>query len=107
MFGSFYNRKFFAVAFAICFRTWHRKPSGKIFAGQRLALHQLFGRALEYDFSAMFSRARPDVNHLVGSADRFLVMFYYDYRIPHLAKILERLNKLAVVALVQSDRRFV
>ncbi len=50
---------------------------------------------------------RPDVEHVIGLADRLLVMLDDDDGVALVAQVLERLQQPVVVALVQADRRLV
>ena len=55
----------------------------------------------------MLPRARPDVDHVVGDADRLLVVLDDDHGVAEIAQPHERLDQAPVVALVQPDRRLV
>ena len=57
--------------------------------------------------AAVHAGARADVDHVVGGADRVLVVLDHDHRVAEVAQALERLEQPRVVALVQADRRLV
>ncbi len=50
---------------------------------------------------------RADVDHVVGCADRLLVVLDDDDAVAEIAQGLERLDQLLVVMLVEADRWFV
>ena len=51
--------------------------------------------------------ARAHVDHVVGGADRLLVVLDHDHGVAEVAQALEGLEQARVVALVQADRRLV
>jgi hypothetical protein len=51
--------------------------------------------------------ARPDVEHVVGGADRVLVVLHHDHGVAEVAQPFERFQQPRIVALVQPDRRLV
>ena len=55
----------------------------------------------------MLAGAGPEVDDVVGGADRALVVLDHDHRVAEVAQALERPDQLLVVALVQADRRLV
>ena len=55
----------------------------------------------------MFAGSRADVDDPVALEDRVLVVFHHDHGVAEVAKPDERVDESAVVALVQTDRRFV
>jgi hypothetical protein len=57
--------------------------------------------------AAMHAGARADVDHVIGAADGFLVVFDDDHRIADVPELFESLQQALVVALMQADRRFV
>ena len=71
------------------------------------ARHQLGGRALEDHVAAVLAGARAEVDDVVGDADRLLVVLDDDDRVAEVAQPRQRPEQLAVVALVQADRRLV
>ena len=56
---------------------------------------------------AVLAGARPEVDDVVGGADRALVVLDHDHGVAEVAQALERVDQLLVVALVQPDRRLV
>ncbi len=82
--------------------------AGEILSGDRVRVgHDLVGLALGDHLAAMHAGSRADIDHIVGSQDRILVMLDHDHRIADVAQMLERIEQPGVVALVQADRRLV
>ena len=89
---------------------WHgnRELARQVAAGERLQIGDDFRRrSLRHDPSARFARPRAHVDHVIGGADRLLVMLHHDDRIAKVAQLLERRDEARVVALVQADRRLI
>ena len=59
------------------------------------------------DPAARLTRAGTDIHDPVGSLHRLLVVLDDDERVAQVAQALERRDELAVVALVQADRRLI
>ena len=59
------------------------------------------------DLAAVLPRARPDVDDVVGDADRLLVVLDDDHGVAEVAQPHQRVDEALVVALVQADRRLV
>ena len=68
---------------------------------------QLRRAALEDHLAAELAGAGPEVDHVVGGADRLLVVLDDDHGVAEIAQARQRREQLAVVALVQADRRLV
>src|SRR5690606_28249333 len=64
-------------------------------------------RPLSHDVATVTARSRTEVDHVIGLADRLLVMLHDDDRVAKIAKLLQRGEKTAVVALVQPDARLI
>ena len=60
-----------------------------------------------HDFTAMLSCRRADVQYIIGSPHRILVMLDDDERIAQIAEVLQGLKQLVVVSLMEADRRLV
>ena len=71
------------------------------------SLQQLRRLALEDHVAAELARARTEIDHVVRGADRFLVVLDDDDGVAEIAQTRERGQQLAVVALMQADRRLV
>ena len=85
-----------------------RQFAGEIFAGQRIGIaHDLGRRALGDDMAAMHAGAGADVEHVIGEANRVLVMLDHDHGIAEVAQPLQRVEQARIVALVQADRGLV
>ena len=54
--------------------------------------------------AAMHARAGAQIDHMVGLADRVLVVFDHDDRVAEIAQIHQRVEQALIVALVQADR---
>src|ERR1700680_2176815 len=63
---------------------------------------------LSFKTSATVPGARgPDVDHVISRPNRLLVVLDNDQRVAEVAEPQERVDEPAIIALVQSDRRFV
>ena len=82
--------------------------AGEILAGQALGRGQdLGGRALGDHDAAVDAGAGAHVDHVVGLADRVLVVLDHDHRVAEVAEVLQRLEQAVVVPLMQPDRGLV
>ncbi len=72
-----------------------------------ITAEQHFQRTLCNHLTAEFSRRRTEIEDVIRAFNHFPVMFYNDDRISEITQLLERFNQTCVVALMQSDRRFV
>src|SRR5258708_6600510 len=70
-------------------------------------LGELFGRSAENDPAPHVSRARAEVDDVVGGANRLLVVLDDQNGVAEIAQPSQRLDEALVVALVQADARFV
>ena len=59
------------------------------------------------DVAAMHAGAGADIDHIVGGADRVLVVLDHDHGVAEVAQPLQRFKQPLVVALVQPDRGLV
>src|SRR6266542_1632875 len=82
--------------------------AGEVRARERggVAIHRLW-RPLRDDLAAVGARARAEVHDPVGLRHRLLVVLDDDHGVADVAEALQRREQLAVVALVQPDRRLV
>ena len=82
--------------------------AGQVGAGQRTRrLQDVLEQALGDDFAAVHAGAGPDIDDVVGHADRVLVVLDHDDGIAHVAQPGQRAEQALVVALVQADRGLV
>ena len=82
--------------------------AGQVLAGQALlGLEEALDRTGVDHFAAVFPSARAHIDHVVGRADRVLVVLDHDHRVAQAPKPFQRLDQPMVVALMQADRRFV
>src|SRR5207237_8413089 len=63
--------------------------------------------ALAHALAAVDAGAGAHVDHMVGGADRLLVMLDHEHRVAEAAEALERLEEAVVVLLVEADRGLV
>ena len=85
-----------------------RLAAGQIVARQRLpVLQQILVTTGVHHLAAVLARSRTDVDDPIRCADRVLVVFDDDQRVAQIAQAREGVDQSTVVALVQSDRRFV
>ena len=64
-------------------------------------------RALEDDVAAVLAGAGPEIDDVVGGANRLFVVLDHDDGVAQIAKPGERREERAIVALVEADRRLV
>jgi hypothetical protein len=55
----------------------------------------------------MNARARPHVHHLIGGADRVLIVLDHDHRIAQIAQPQQAGQQSGIVALMQANRRLI
>ena len=80
----------------------------EIFAGEgRGRGDDVVDRPLRDHVAAVNAGAGPDVEHVVGGADRVLVVLHHDHGVAEVAQPFERFQQPRIVALVQPDRRLV
>ena len=63
----------------------------------------LGGRALVDDVAAMFTGTEPEIDDIVGGANRLFIVFDDDNGVAQIAQPGERREERAVVPLVQAD----
>ncbi len=71
------------------------------------AAGDLLRRALRDDLTTTLASPGAEVHHVVRGADRLLVMLDHEDRVAGVAQMLQRLEKLSLVAVVQADARLV
>ena len=80
----------------------------QVLAGDRAGLGQdRVEVALGHDLASVLARAGPDVDDVVGDADRLLVVLDHEHRVAEVAQPDHRVDEALVVALVEADRRLV
>ena len=94
------------------FRRRNRPLPGQKRAGQRPVLgerprQQLVGHALKDDLSTEIARARAEIDDVIGDTDGLFVVLDDDDGVAEIAQARQSAEQLAVVALVQADRRLV
>ena len=82
--------------------------SGDVGSGERVRLtHDVRGRSVRHQISAMASGTGTEVNHVIRAAYGFLVVLDHEHRVAQVAEIFQRGQKAAIVAMMQSDGRFI
>src|SRR4029453_7096917 len=79
-------------------------------AGQRSfssVLDEFSGRALEDDLATVLTGTRSEIDDVICRPNRLFVMLHDDDRIAEIAKPGQGTQQFPVIALVQSNRRFV
>ena len=66
-----------------------------------------FGCTLKYNFSAQASCSRTHVDNVIRRAHHIFIVFYNDNGVARVAQTFQRVNQAHVVALMQSDGRFI
>ena len=83
------------------------RPS-EVAPGERRGIrHDLVGRADRDDVPAQLAGARAEVDHIIGRANRLLVVLDHQHRVAQVSEALEGLEQSAVVTLMQTDARLV
>ncbi len=81
---------------------------GQVLTGERrLRAQQALERSRVDDVATVLARAGPDVDDVIGDADRVLVVLDDQHRVAQLAQAHQGVDQPTVVALVQPDRRLV
>ena len=90
-------------------RRLDRALAAEIRAGQRAVAvaDQIRRRSLEDQLAAELAGAGTEVDHVIGRANRFFIVLDDDDGVAEIAQPAERRQQLAVVALMQADRRLV
>ena len=92
------------VALAPLGRDGNLAPAGEIGGGERfLGLEHLFQRAFGHHLAPVDAGAGAEIDHVIGGADRVLVMLDHDHRVAEIAQALQRFEQPVVVALVEAD----
>ena len=56
---------------------------------------------------AVRTRARPQIDNVIGAANCFFVVLDHQHRVAEIAQVFKRVEQLQVVARMQTDGRFV
>src|SRR5574344_1456976 len=79
----------------------------EILTGHGMLLEHLAGCAFEDHLTAQTTGFRSHVYDVVGIEHHVLVVFHHDHGIADVAQFFERLDQPFIVALMQSDTRFI
>ena len=91
-----------------CGRDRDGAAAGEIIGGQALgAGEHLVQLAVADDMAAMDAGAGAHVDHIIGVADRILVMLDDEHGVAEIAQPVERDQQPLIVALVEADARLV
>jgi hypothetical protein len=86
----------------------NRRSPGDVRPGQRVRLaHDFFRGSVRHQASAMPSRTRAQVDHIIRAADGFFIVLDHEHGVAQVAQVFERGEQPAVVAMMQADRRLV
>ncbi len=92
------------IRFPALLRHFDAALAGQELAGDRvLSPHHVGHRALRHHAPAVDAGTGADVDHVVGGADRVLVVLDHDHRIAEVAQPQQGAEQPLVVALVQAD----
>ena len=81
---------------------------GDIGPGQRVGrLHDVFGSAVRDQAAAVTSGAGSQIDDIVSSTDRILIVLDHQHGVAKIAQVFERQQQAIVVAMMQSDRWFI
>ena len=81
---------------------------GDVLSGQRTRRGlDLVGRSAGHHFAAVTSRARAEIDHVIGAANRVFVVLDHQHGVAQIAQRFQRLQQAIVVAMMQSDRRLI
>ena len=82
--------------------------TGEILTGDRLGcLKDLLHAAFGHDAASVNSRARTEVNNVIGTTDGFFIMFHHHYRIPKVAQVKQGIEQTLIVPLVKPNGGFI
>ena len=96
-----------AVARTPCRRHLNGKFSVEVSSRYGVCGEHRLRRTMEYDFSTLAPGFGTYVHDIVGVEHHVLVMLHHDDGVLRVAQFFQRVDKACVVALVQSDARFV
>ena len=86
----------------------YARPSGEIIASQRIfRAHDFVESSLCHNLTTTRPCARTEINDVVGSPNRFFVVLDHDDGIPKIAQFSQCSEQTCIVALMQTDARFV
>ena len=81
---------------------------GDIGPGQRVGrLHDVFGSAVRDQAAAVASSPGSQIDDIVGSTNRILIVLDHQHGVAKIAQVFERQQQAIVVAMMQSDRWFI
>ena len=86
---------------------FQRLMPGKVFSRQRVALFEVFERALEHNGPTRPSGAWPHIDDVIGNRHHFRLVFYDENCVSGIAKLGQCTVEFLDVVRVQTDRRLV
>ena len=82
----------------------HHTAAGEVGARKRVgAGHELLRRPGAHHLAPVLAGARPHINHVIGRADRVLIVLDDDHGVTQITQTLERGDESLVIALMQAD----
>ncbi|VWM05150.1 Uncharacterised protein [Collinsella intestinalis] len=82
----------------------HHTAAGEVGARKRVgAGHELLRRPGAHDLAPVLAGARSHINHVIGRADRILIVLDDDHGVAQITQTLERGDESLVIALMQAD----
>ena len=102
------DHQFLLPRLAAFFRNRDLERARKVAAGERAGIPgDGGGSARGHQLAAQASRAGTQVDDVIGLLDGFGVVLHHQHRVAHVAELLERVEKPAVVARMEADRGLV
>ncbi len=89
---------------------WNRdaRAPGEIICRQRIfRAKNVRNAALGHDLAATWTRARSQIDNVVGGADRFFIVLNHDHGIAEIAQSPQGPKQTRIVPLMQADARLV
>ena len=98
----------FSVAFATRFRCDDALFAAQVFSRDGFGiLDERLGLPFRDNLAAVLAGARTDLQKIVRRADRLFVVLYDDHGVADVAEFDESRNQSRIIALVESDARFI
>ncbi|CCK04027.1 hypothetical protein BN129_2780 [Cronobacter sakazakii 701] len=99
---------FFRIGFHALFRHFNLALTAHELARERFRhRHNGVKRAFRDDLTAVYARARADVDHVVGGADGVFIVLHHNHGIAKITQVNQRTEQTFVIALVQADGRLI
>ena len=87
---------------------WITTMLAQALARQRIGVPKKFLKGTScHHFSAFNSRTRPQIDNVIGTAHRFIIVLDHDQRVAARLQLFERCEQLLIVARMQPNRRLI